>query len=130
MRTAQIFTSWLVNCLSPEAAQALWRRLSKDIHLDAVVQDLVRSREDGAERRQVKAHRLGDYFADIRVLPLPGNGTTAFRLVFQRLPNAGRFWKDLMVNIIEVLQSAPETSSITLDYKGDKAPLEAAETPR
>jgi len=127
VKTAPIFTSWLVNCHSLDQAEALRSRLSKDIRLDAVVEDVIRSYQGGVEHRQIKTHRLGDYFAEIRLLSSPGSGPTALRLVFQRLPRAGRYWKDLMVNIIQALASAPETVSVTLDYKVDKAPLETAQ---
>jgi hypothetical protein len=91
------------------------------------MEDKVRTYERGMEKCQVQQHRLGDYFADIRLLPAPGNAS-AFRLVFQRLPHAGRFWKDLMVDIIQETQSSPEATAITLDYKGNQEPLDAAET--
>ena len=129
MPSPPLYTSWLVQCGSPEASQALQRRLSGLVRLDALMEDKVRTYQGGVEKCQVQQHRLGDYFADIRLLPAPGKAS-AFRLVFQRLPQAGRFWKDLMVNIIQETQSSPEATAITLDYKGNQEPLDAADPER
>jgi hypothetical protein len=130
MQSPPLFTSWLVQCRSPEAAQSLQRRLSGQVRLDAVLEDPVRTYPSGVEQSQVQRHRLGDYFAAIRLLPAPGQLPSAFRLVFHRLPDAARFWKDLMVNILQATQNSPETAAITLDYKGDEEPHEAAEAKR
>src|SRR5262249_34986333 len=70
---------------------------------------------------QNETHRLGDYFAAIRLLPVEQD-PSAFHLLFHRLPSAGRYWKDLMVNILQEIEKAPEQPSITLGYKGDNEP--------
>jgi hypothetical protein len=127
MRSTPLYTSWVVQCASAEAAQALQKRLIDQIRLDAVVADSVRTYVGGVEKCQLAQHRIGDYFADIRLLPALGNVLTAFRVVFHRLATAGRFWKDLMVNIIQEAQNSPESPTITLEYKGDQEPLEAAQ---
>jgi hypothetical protein len=126
MKSPPLFTSWLVQCRSPEASQALQRQLSGRVRLDAVVEDRVRTYRGGTEKLQVEQHRLGNYFASIRLLPASGPVVAAFRLVFHRLPTAGRFWKDLMVNIVQETQNSPETAAITLDYNGNEEPLETA----
>ncbi len=69
------------------------------------------------DNRQIVRHRLGDYFAAIRLLPVAGDAAS-LRLVFERRPDAGRFWKDLMVNILQQAEKAAETTAIALDYKG------------
>jgi hypothetical protein len=47
----------------------------------------------------------------------------SFRLVFQRRPDAGQFWKDLMVNILQEIETTPEKASIDLDSKGEMEPI-------
>src|SRR5438067_9440572 len=92
------YTSWKITCPSSEEARALQQWLSSRIDLDRVLTDTVRVTPNGVEQVQAVRHRLGDYFAAIRVLPDAQADPAAFRLVFQRRPDAGRFWKDLMVN--------------------------------
>jgi hypothetical protein len=130
MPSSPLFISWLVECRSPEASQELQQRLSERVRADAVMEDPVRTYPGGVENCRVERHRLGDYLADIRLLPAPGHAASGFRLVFHRLPHADRFWKDLMVNLIQETQNSPETVAITLDQKGDGEPLEVAELRR
>jgi hypothetical protein len=123
MPDAPLFTSWLIRCRDANAAAQLGRRLTDQIHLDRIIEDVVRTAPGGVENRQVVAHRLGDYFAAIRVLPVAGDAT-ASRLVFERRPDAGRFWKDLMVSVVQQAEKAAETTALALDYKGDHPPTE------
>jgi hypothetical protein len=59
--------------------------------------DTVRVTPNGVEQVQTVRHRLGDYFAAIRVLPDSQAKPASFPLMFHGRPEAGRFWKDLMV---------------------------------
>jgi hypothetical protein len=111
-------TSWKITCHSPEEAQALRQWLSSYIDLDRVLTDIVRVTPNGVEQVQTVRHRLGDYFAAIRMLPDSQANPAAFRLVFQRRPEAGRFWKDLMVNIFQEMETTPQRWSIDLESKG------------
>ena len=120
MRQPQLYTSWLIACHSPEECQALQRWLASRIDLNRVLTDTIRTVPNGAEKAQTVPHRLGDYFADIRMLPARHPG--AFRLLFHRLARADRFWKDLMVNILQEIEPTAEKASITLEYKGDTDP--------
>src|SRR5206468_2977046 len=97
MRQSATYTSWKITCHSSEEAQALQQWLSSHIDLDRVLTDTVRVTPNGVEQVQTVRHRLGDYFADIRMLPDSQATPAWFRLVFHRRPEAGRFWKDLMV---------------------------------
>lgn len=123
MRQPQTYTSWLVTCSSPEKSQQLRDWLSGCVNLDRVLTDTVRVISNGVEQQHVEPHRLGDYFANIHLLPSPVDIPTSFRLVFQRRSDAGRFWKDLMVSILQEIEKKLEGTSITLDYKGDEEPL-------
>jgi hypothetical protein len=42
---------------------------------------------------------------------------------FPRRPEAGRFWKDLIVNILQEIETTPQKASIDLDSKGEMEPL-------
>jgi hypothetical protein len=123
MRQAPTYTTWKITCPSPEEAQALQQWLSSRIDLDRVLTDTVRVTPNGVEQVQTVRHRLGDYFAAIRMLPDSQANPAAFRLVFQRRPEAGRFWKDLMVNVLQEIETTPQKASIELDSKGEAEPI-------
>jgi hypothetical protein len=87
------------------------------------VTDTVRSTPNGVEKEQTLRHRLGDYFADIRMLSDSQANPASFRLIFHRRPVAGRFWKDLMVNILQEIETTPQKASIAVDSKGELEPM-------
>ena len=123
MHQPPAYTSWKITCHSPEEAQALQQWLSSRIDLDRVLTDTVHVTPSGLEQVQLVPHRLGDYFASIRMLPDSQANPASFRLVFHRRPEAGRFWKDLMVNILQEMETTPQKASIVLDSKGEAEPL-------
>ena len=92
--------------------------LGERIDLDRVIVDHVRS---SGTSRDV-AHRLGDYFAAIQLLPGLPNGPS-LRLVFHRRPDAGRFWKDVMVNLLDEVAKASQEVFIELDSKSEEKPV-------
>jgi len=83
----------------------------------------MRGLPNGVEQVRTVRHRLGDYFAAIRLLPDSQANPTSFRLVFHRRPDAGRFWKDLMVNILQEIEATPQKAAIDLDSKGEREPV-------
>lgn len=105
-------TSWLIHCRDAKGAEALGRRLTEQVDLDRIMEDIVRTAPGGVDNRRVVRHRLGDYFTAIRVLPVASEAT-ALRLEFERRPDAGRFWKDLMVNILQEMEKDAEMTAIT-----------------
>jgi hypothetical protein len=125
MPQAPIYTSWLIQCRDATAAGQFSQRLTELVDLDRTFEDVVRTATGGVEKREVVRHRLGDYFSAIRRLPVESDATS-WRLVFARRPDAGRFWKDLMVNIVQQVENEVETAGVTLAYKGDEAPTELA----
>src|SRR5579872_6323317 len=100
MPQAPLHTAWLIRCRDAAAAAQLGGRLAELIDLDRVVEDVVRTVPGGEEKREVVRHRLGDYFTAIRLLPATDDAA-ALQLEFTRRSDAGRFWKDLMVFILE-----------------------------
>jgi hypothetical protein len=60
------------------------------------------------------------------MLPDSQANPASFRLVFHRRPEAGRFWKDLMVNILQEIETTPRKASIDLDSKGEMEPITPA----
>ncbi len=120
MRQPPTYTTWEITCRSPEDAQALRQWLSSRIDLNRLVTDTVRTAPNGEEQSRTERHRLGDYFAAIT--PLGASAAASFRLTFQRRPDAGRFWKDLMVNILQEIESAPQSPTIELESKGENQP--------
>ena len=121
MHQPQTYTTWHITCHSSDEAQALQHWLSSRIDLERVLTDTVRVTPNGVEQVQTVRHRLGDYFAAIRMLPDSQANPASFRLVFHRRPEAGRFWKDLMVNILQEIETTPQQVSIVLDLKGETA---------
>jgi hypothetical protein len=121
-----LYTVWLVRCESPDDLRLLRPLLPARIDPDYTITELVRAFPGGAESRRVDRHRLGDYFADVRLLPGPPDEPSAFRMVFQRLPDAGRYWKDLMARVLGAVREAAGTATTTLDYRGEENPLEAS----
>jgi hypothetical protein len=117
------YSSWKITCHSSDEAQALQQWLSSRIKLDRVLTDTVRVIPNGVEQVQTIPHRLGDYFASIRMLPDSQANAASFRLVFHRQRDAGPFWKDLMVNILQEIEATPQKASIELDSKGEKEPV-------
>src|SRR5687767_8965992 len=85
----------------------------------SVWKDSVRTVPNGEEQVREVPHRLGDYFAEIRTLPASRDSPESFRLVFCRRPDAGRFWKDLMVNVLEQIRTAPQKATVELESKAD-----------
>jgi hypothetical protein len=123
MRQTPTYITWKLTCHSPEEAQALQHWLSSRIDLDRVMSDTVHVNPDGVEQVQTVDHRLGDYFEAIRILPDSQANPASFRLVFQRRPEAGRFWKDLMVNILQEIETSALPALIELDSKGEMEPV-------
>ena len=128
MRQPPTYTVWKITCRSSEEAEALRQWLSGRIDLDRVWTDAVRVAPDGVEQVQMVPHRLGDYFAAIRLLLDTLANPASFRLVFHRRPEAGRFWKDLMVNILQEIETGPQKASIALDAKGETEPISCSAT--
>ncbi len=117
------YTSWKITCHSSEEAQALQQWLSSRIDLDRVLTDTVRLIPNGVEQVQPVRYRREDYFAAIRMLPDSQANGASLRLVFRRRPEAGRFWKDLMVNVLQEIETTPQKASIELESKGEMEPI-------
>lgn len=111
------YTAWKIRCRSSEDATALKEWLSSHIDLNRTIIDTIQTSPNGFEKVQAVPHRLGDYFAAIRLSPGCTDDLTCLRLGFERRADAGRFWKDLMVNILQEIEGSPQKPSIDLDSK-------------
>jgi len=118
MRNDPLYFSWLIQCESEDDA----RRVKQVIEAVPIVQrtfeDAVRTFPAGVETRQTNKHFVGDYFAGVDVLP--ASSPSSFRLVFQRKPDTGRYWKDVMMKVLRTVQDGPAKVRIALDYRGDE----------
>ena len=130
MRQPPTYTCWTITCHSGDEAQSLQSWLSNHIDLDRILTDTVRVTPNAVEHVQTVQHRLGDYFVAIRMLPDSHANSASFRLVFHKRPDAGRFWKDLMVNILREMESTPQVASISLESKGETEPSTLATGPK
>jgi len=96
---------------------------SEGCNAGRLLTDTVRVTPNGVEQVQTARHRLGDYFAAIRMLTDSQANPASFRLVFHRRPEAGRFWKGLTVNILQEIETTPQKAFIDLDSKGEREPI-------
>lgn len=127
MRRQPTYLLWKITCRSSDEAKALEHWLASRINLDRTIVDTVRTMPKGAEHVQAVPYRLGDYFAAIRILPCRNDDAQCLRLGFERRADAGRYWKDLMVNILQEIEASPQTPSIGLDSKGEAYEVLAGE---
>jgi hypothetical protein len=88
---------------------------ARDTHPDTTFVDAIHACPDGTPTLQQETHRLGNYFVSIRVLP-PAQPAPVFHLLFQRRPDAGRFWKDLMARVLQRLRHSGPSTMVTLEY--------------
>ncbi len=126
MRQPPTFTTWKITCRSADEAQALQQWLASRIDLERIITDTVRTMPNGIEDVQTVSHRLGDYFAVIRIEPESASNPASLLLVFQRRPDAGRFWKDLMVNIVREIEARSGTAFVEMDSKRELEPAPTA----
>lgn len=127
MRRQPTYTFWNITCRTSEEAKALECWLANRIDLDRTIVDTVRTTPKGVEQVQAIPHRLGDYFAAIQIVPCHNDGPHCFRLGFERRADAGRYWKDLMVNILQEIEASPQTPSVGLHSKGEPNEVLAGE---
>ena len=117
------YYTWKIDCCSPVEAQTLHRWLSSRIDLDRIWTDSVHVYPHGVEEVTTVPHRFGDYFEAIDMLQNSEADPASFRIVFQKWLNAGRFWKDLRVNILREIETTYPNASIRLESKGEREPV-------
>ncbi len=120
MRQPPLYTSWIITCHSAEETQRVRNWLTGRIQVNRVIVDTVRTVPDGVEQVKEVPHRLGDYFAALEMEPVSATSPSSIRLLFRKLPQAGRYWKDLMVSILEEIKATPGVAAVALDHKGDE----------
>src|SRR5262245_52698347 len=116
MRHGPSFFAFDVRCPTADEASRLEGLLRRNSEPDAVLVDRVTSAGVTSEVR----HRVGDYFEAVRIIPGIGGDPSVFRCLFHRHPRAGRFWKDVMVRLIRMVERASPETSVALVYKGDE----------
>ena len=67
----------------------------------------------GVDRIVEHSYRIGDYFENIEVGALTDD-CRSFEIIFHVRPDAGRYWKDLLVGILSVLERAGFETAINL----------------
>lgn len=115
-----MFTFWKITCRSGDEAKALECWLASRIDPNRTIVDTVRTAANGVEQVQAVPHRLGDYFESIRIVLCRDSDPKCLRLGFERRTDADRFWKDLMVNILQEIECSPQKPSIALESKGER----------
>ena len=121
MRKDPLYLVWHIQGATPESSERIKQTIQESGILDHV-EEVVRL---GGGTQEVLRYRLGDYFAQIRFLDDSKDYSGCLRLLFERLPTAGRYWKDLMVHLLERIKKAGGDVVINLAFQGDEFPLEA-----
>lgn len=103
----------LVRSESPEGLLAAERVASEKASLDTVITDVVHRFPNGVEQQEEVKYRLGDYFDGIQVIHAPAN-TKSFKIVFQVRQGAGRFWRDLMADVLRSIRSSSANISTSI----------------
>jgi hypothetical protein len=93
--------------------------LSDLLQSDRPFVDIVRAFPDGREVRSTELHSLQDYFNSIHALHGAADAPFSLRLHFHRRPDAGRFWKDLMLRTLQDLRRVAPEASITRERASD-----------
>jgi hypothetical protein len=126
MRHDPLFILWSITCPSPQDCRRLQQWLPAEVTRDSTVVDEVRASPEGIETVRREVHRIGDYFESVDVFPSAGQEPMSFRLLFRRRPTAGRFWKDMMVRILQRVRVEAGDATTTLEYRGDEEPIVVA----
>jgi hypothetical protein len=126
MRHDPLFLLWGIHCPSPEESLRLQKWLAAEITPEATFVDEVRAFPEGTEALRHEPHRLGDYFESVQVWPSAEAGAMAFRLLFRRRPDAGRYWKDLVARVLQQVRDKAAQTTTTLEYRGDEEPTALA----
>ncbi len=113
MQNGPLVIAWDIACPTSAKARSVRELLDREANLDAV--QLVSVTGGGATQEQ--AHRLGDYFHDIRVEPRSLEEPNVLRVLFRRLPHAGRYWRDLMVRVLQSINHLGNDIAIEMAYR-------------
>jgi hypothetical protein len=124
MRKDPTFISWKLHSDSSESLARAFELLRQETSPGWVVTEEISTVPDGDPVVHSKDYQIGNYFKEIRLLPTPAIRPAVLRLVFHRLPGAGREWKDLMMRILQRAQRVSKDISVVLDYRGDEDPAE------
>lgn len=116
MRNGPEIAAWDVVCPSSNATRAVRELLDRDAGLHSVQVVTVRSGGTAHE----ESHRLGDYFRAIRVEPVAGEAANTLRVVFERHPHAGRYWRDLMVRILHSIEGIGQDVKVVFAYRTEE----------
>jgi len=118
------FTVFDVRCASPSDLR-LACDLVSDLgsRSDAAVVDEVGLPINSAAPHRVDRHRIRDYFDSISLEPLAPPLNSKGVLVFHRSVSAGRFWKDVMVKVVKLVEATGSGTAVEFKWRGDEDPL-------
>ena len=105
----------VIQCRTHEELDRLVHLAKDRVALDRTMPNVFRYYPQGTEVAITRCYRLSDYFEAINVQPAPSSDSSVFRLVFRPRPDADRYWKDVMVRILQDIRSAGEQVSITVE---------------
>lgn len=121
MRNDPVYTVWRIEFASEEALKGIEDRLRAAADRTAEWSHTITSYPFGAAITTTETHRFDRYFADVRVAMGPTLLTRL--LLFRRLPDAPRDWKDVMAKVIRDIQDRAANTSVTLEYRGNEEPV-------
>jgi hypothetical protein len=126
MRGEPPFVSWTIHLPSEKDAEKVDAILDQLGIEHGVIVDQVRAHPGGIEVRITEPHFMGNYFTNV-CLEKDNKDPRQLRLTFRRDPSAGRFWKDVMVSVLQSIRTQVEGSSITIDEQENNPPAPIAE---
>jgi hypothetical protein len=121
MQDGPLFLSWSIHLPSKAGVEEVSSVLNSLNTESGFMLDEVRASPGGCEARRIEPHRIGNYFDNI-YFNLYEDDPLMLRLTFQRSPAAGRFWKDVMVHVLNSIRRKIPDVRLAIDYKGDTPP--------
>jgi hypothetical protein len=106
MRADALTIVCVISCESAGILRAVVELAIKKVSLDNVFTSVKRATPGGVDTRIVEDHRLGDYFEEIQIVEGSGDSPWSFRLVFHPRKDANRYWRDLLVNILQSIKDS------------------------
>ncbi len=98
-------------CRSQDDLRQALRLAEAECDPNRVFVDVLVAFPGGVENRKTQLHRLGDYFERIELLTDANSESHAFKIMFQPQSGAGRYWKDIMNQIIHSLEKSGYVAS-------------------
>ncbi len=120
MRDDPLYLAWDVLCSSEGDARRVADVLQREARPDSVLVDIAATGDPALALDRITSYRVGEFFREVIVFPALDGDLSKLRVVFSRLPSAGRFWKDAMTRLLQAARETTDGVSVRLAYRGDE----------